>query len=305
MMRGRSGFTIMEVAVVTALAVMLTVTAIISYQVITKKNRDTSRMLDMNQFTKVLEEYRNETGVYPCGDSCAIVNSVTYSVDCSDTVDTITVDTINGAEPDEHNGFLNGGDCCIAQGGYPVPTTTSDDSTWGLYKTRALPVYDTHDPLEKTMGTLKYTYCYATPAQGRSSYALFARMEQVNMLPVNDSALCSTEYDLISAQYPRTGWTPDNCMASLACGNGAVDAGEQCDDGNTNNLDGCRNTCVLPYCGDSIIDTSRGESCDPPQNEEFLCSRQPPPPDYCDSYCHTQPLDCSAYCRPEPGQPCE
>ncbi|MBW2975986.1 DUF4215 domain-containing protein, partial [Candidatus Woesearchaeota archaeon] len=44
------------------------------------------------------------------------------------------------------------------------------------------------------------------------------------------------------------------------CGDGIKDAREQCDDGNTNNLDSCRNNCKFPYCGDGIIDA--GEECD-------------------------------------------
>ncbi|MDP3245194.1 MAG: hypothetical protein Q8M83_06090 [bacterium] len=34
------------------------------------------------------------------------------------------------------------------------------------------------------------------------------------------------------------------------CGNGNKDAGEQCDDDNTNDNDGCTNECKLPVCGD-------------------------------------------------------
>ena len=44
------------------------------------------------------------------------------------------------------------------------------------------------------------------------------------------------------------------------CGDGILDPGEQCDDGNNNNFDGCRNSCVVPFCGDSIVDP--GEQCD-------------------------------------------
>src|SRR6185295_5174851 len=42
------------------------------------------------------------------------------------------------------------------------------------------------------------------------------------------------------------------------CGNSQIDAGEECDDGNTNDDDGCTNFCTI--CGNNVI--SQGESCD-------------------------------------------
>jgi cysteine-rich repeat protein len=47
------------------------------------------------------------------------------------------------------------------------------------------------------------------------------------------------------------------------CGNGALETGEQCDDGNTASGDGCSSTCTLeriPACGDGFLDP--GEQCD-------------------------------------------
>ena len=44
------------------------------------------------------------------------------------------------------------------------------------------------------------------------------------------------------------------------CGDETVDMGEQCDDGNTNNNDGCSATCQTEFCGDEITQTS--EECD-------------------------------------------
>jgi cysteine-rich repeat protein len=47
------------------------------------------------------------------------------------------------------------------------------------------------------------------------------------------------------------------------CGNGHVDSGEQCDDGNTMNGDGCSAGCTTeaaPCCGDGHLDA--GEECD-------------------------------------------
>jgi len=50
----------------------------------------------------------------------------------------------------------------------------------------------------------------------------------------------------------------------VRCGNGKVEAGEACDDGNTTDGDACESDCTLPTCGNSIIDISLGEICDPP-----------------------------------------
>jgi len=44
------------------------------------------------------------------------------------------------------------------------------------------------------------------------------------------------------------------------CGDGYVDAGEQCDDGNAGNGDGCSAQCVLEVCGNGVHDPA--EQCD-------------------------------------------
>ena len=44
------------------------------------------------------------------------------------------------------------------------------------------------------------------------------------------------------------------------CGDGVVDTGEECDDGNDIDTDSCRNQCVAARCGDGVIQT--GEECD-------------------------------------------
>ncbi len=45
-----------------------------------------------------------------------------------------------------------------------------------------------------------------------------------------------------------------DCYDEL-CGNGTIDAaeGEECDDGNVENNDGCSNACLEEYCGDAIV----------------------------------------------------
>ncbi len=54
----------------------------------------------------------------------------------------------------------------------------------------------------------------------------------------------------------------DDCTV---CGDGVVNGNEVCDDGNSDDDDGCRNSCVLPFCGDEILD--EGETCDPPDSK--------------------------------------
>ena len=55
----------------------------------------------------------------------------------------------------------------------------------------------------------------------------------------------------------------NNCtLTGAICGNGIIEAGEACDDGNLVNGDGCENNCTLTgaICGNGIIEA--GETCD-------------------------------------------
>lgn len=45
------------------------------------------------------------------------------------------------------------------------------------------------------------------------------------------------------------------------CGNGRLDSGEQCDDGNTEDNDACLSTCVRAICGDGFVNLA-SETCD-------------------------------------------
>ena len=50
-------------------------------------------------------------------------------------------------------------------------------------------------------------------------------------------------------------------MTVDSCGDGLTDPGEECDDGNGDDHDGCRNTCELARCGDGVVWTGQ-EQCD-------------------------------------------
>lgn len=49
------------------------------------------------------------------------------------------------------------------------------------------------------------------------------------------------------------------CPATIACGNGVTEPGEDCDDRNREDTDDCRNNCRLPRCGDEVCSSS--ENC--------------------------------------------
>jgi len=57
----------------------------------------------------------------------------------------------------------------------------------------------------------------------------------------------------------------DQCTVDPYCGDGNLDAGEECDDGNNVDGDGCSAKCTIdPYCGDGTVDA--GEECDDGNN---------------------------------------
>jgi cysteine-rich repeat protein len=61
--------------------------------------------------------------------------------------------------------------------------------------------------------------------------------------------------------YAITGVETD-ALAAPVCGNAMVEMGEECDDGNTRDNDGCSSQCRYEYCGDGIVQAALGEECD-------------------------------------------
>src|SRR5439155_518579 len=54
----------------------------------------------------------------------------------------------------------------------------------------------------------------------------------------------------------------DATQSCILCGDGHLDPGEQCDDGNTTVGDGCNAACRTEVCGDGVVQAARGEQCD-------------------------------------------
>src|SRR5437773_627758 len=70
--------------------------------------------------------------------------------------------------------------------------------------------------------------------------------------------------------YPMKRSTPKALLALLlatflwgcaVCGNGILERGEGCDDGNTDNDDACPSTCQPAFCGDGFL-RAGVEQCD-------------------------------------------
>jgi cysteine-rich repeat protein len=66
------------------------------------------------------------------------------------------------------------------------------------------------------------------------------------------------------------------------CGNGQTDPGEECDDGNVADGDGCGHSCLVEGCGDGLTQLALGESCDDANTADG---------DGCDASCHVEPFE--------------
>lgn len=85
------------------------------------------------------------------------------------------------------------------------------------------------------------------------------------LVPAEDETTGTTETETTETETTETETTgcldcPDHPLDS-ECGDGVVDAGEACDDGNDVDTDACTNTCTLAACGDGIVYVG-AEECD-------------------------------------------
>ncbi|MEY4722731.1 MAG: hypothetical protein RLZZ324_244, partial [Candidatus Parcubacteria bacterium] len=69
-------------------------------------------------------------------------------------------------------------------------------------------------------------------------------------------------------------WNAWICTAGGTCGNGIKETGEQCDDGNKIETDGCTSQCQLSTCGDGLVNAAAGEQCDDGQSNGTRCTAE-------------------------------
>lgn len=67
-----------------------------------------------------------------------------------------------------------------------------------------------------------------------------------------------------SSESPGTSEGP-----SASCGDGQLDPGELCDDGNDDEEDECTTLCLPPSCGDGLVQSGLGEGCDDGNDDNF------------------------------------
>ncbi len=112
-----------------------------------------------------------------------------------------------------------------------------------------------------------------TDAQGDYSFpSVLPRRDPYEVSAVRAGIVCELGTDLVCGADGLTTYsTPceardageTNYTAGACCGNGAVELGEQCDDGNKNSGDGCSSSCQLEQpvvCGNGVVEA--GEQCD-------------------------------------------
>jgi cysteine-rich repeat protein len=106
---------------------------------------------------------------------------------------------------------------------------------------------------------------------------------------------CSATAPVSQAQASSSVGAPKPLMTAVnkpVCGNGKIEAGEACNDGNANDGDRCSNACVVAQCGDGKLQD--GEQCDDGNRNNG---------DGCDGACIRQAPNPVPQSGPQPGRP--
>ncbi|MBX3155163.1 MAG: hypothetical protein KF773_04115 [Deltaproteobacteria bacterium] len=99
-------------------------------------------------------------------------------------------------------------------------------------------------------------------------------------VPCDDGRLCPADTRCVAG----------GCAAVGSCGDGEINPGEQCDDGDRVDGDGCSATCTLELCRNGVVDA--GEECDDGNAQSH---------DGCSSACRLERPTWTEYTGPGPG----
>lgn len=194
------GFTLIELLVVIAIIGVLSTLAVIALGNARAKSRDAKRIADMEQVRTALELYYHDNNTYPLaitpGNSLVGPNGIVYM----------------GKIPSN-------------------PTPRNDGSC------------NTND------------YSYSTQSNNTSYTISFCLGASVSGASAGTKHMTST--GIVAYQAPE--------LPETTCGNGEVEVGEECDDGDAENTDYCLDSCVNATCGDTYVWSNLGfyvEACD-------------------------------------------
>jgi fibro-slime domain-containing protein len=155
-----------------------------------------------------------------------------------------------------------------------VNMTVYGSSAGGCAPGCVLPHYCGDQRLDAAFGE----ECDNGTANSASAYGPGACTTTCHLGPYCGDGLWQKEMGEQCDDGPNNGTVGSQCDTScrIKCGNGVVDAGEQCDFGpdaqggtkNTGAYNGCRSNCTWgPYCGDGVRDAAGDEQCDDGKND--------------------------------------
>lgn len=127
---------------------------------------------------------------------------------------------------------------------------------------------NTGDTNEGTLSSWRFT---VDLVEGPNDIAVEAVDNAGNMGDASITVTLGCDFPLAcgnGACEPDCGEDNTNCPSDCVCGDAIVDAVEQCDDGNTDDCDGCRGDCsaVETGCGDGFV--CGAEACDDGNNDD-------------------------------------
>jgi cysteine-rich repeat protein len=123
--------------------------------------------------------------------------------------------------------------------------------------------------VKQTMVLKPFQFCDVTDVNGEGTVSAAARLQcykikyalgESRFTRRTIAAADQLASERLSLQRPDFVCAPATRSAPPRCGDGYLDPGEQCDDGNTVDGDGCNSQCLLERCGNGVVEP--GEQCD-------------------------------------------
>jgi cysteine-rich repeat protein len=243
----------------------------------------------------------NSTDCDGCSASCKLEECGNGRVECDEECD---------------DGNTTDGDGCSStctfEGGTCTPEwdlTCGDEDRWATTNFGATDVVDNYSCVSWSETGPEYTYSYVAPQTGEVTVALSDLDTGVDLdifVLSSDGGVCDSAnclaYGSLSATFDAVegetyylvvdGYLDDEGSYTInvdcaggTCGDGVVNVGEECDDGNMADGDGCSSTCAEEYCGDGTVQAGLGEECDDGNTANG---------DGCSSTCQQESNDCVA-----------